>query len=279
MAKPKRKKRVIKDRHLLYSAAVQSIEADLDFFRRVYKRKRGRPFRLLREDFCGTAVLACEWVRRNPKNRAIGVDLDRPTLEWGMRRYGPTIGKAAQRLELKQADVLSVTRPLVDVVAALNFSFCVFKSRETLLEYFSVVRQSLDRDGIFFVDIFGGLEAGMEDKENRRIAASTAFDGTKIPPFTYVWEQVSFNPVNNDIHCRIHFKLKDGTRIRRAFTYDWRLWSLPEIQEVMLEAGFAKAEVYIEGWDEDEDDTDGIFRRRKRFENQDGWVAYVVGLT
>ena len=33
-----------------------------------------------------------------------------------------------------------------------------------------------------------------------------------------------------------------------------------------------------EGWDEEEDDSDGVFRKRKRFENQNGWVAYVVGV-
>jgi len=36
--------------------------------------------------------------------------------------------------------------------------------------------------------------------------------------------------------------------------------------------------VYVEGWDDEEYDTDGIFRHRKSFENQCGWVA-IVGLT
>ena len=112
-----------------------------------------------------------------------------------------------------------------------------------------------------------------------RPRASTARDGTRLPAFTYIWEQARFNPINHHILCYIHFKLADGTRLNRAFTYDWRLWSLPEIQELMLEAGFDSVEIYVEGWDEDEDETDGIFRRRKQFENQSGWVAYVVGLT
>ena len=45
----------------------------------------------------------------------------------------------------------------------------------------------------------------------------------------------------------------------------------------MREAGFSKAEVYMEGWDDDEDEADGIFRRRTYFENMAGWVGYVVG--
>ena len=38
------------------------------------------------------------------------------------------------------------------------------------------------------------------------------------------------------------------------------------------------AEVYMEGWDEDEDDGDGVFRRRTYFDNIAGWVGYVVGM-
>ena len=273
------KKTVVRDRHLLYSAAVQSVEADLDFFQRIYRTKRGKPFRLLKEDFCGTAALACEWVRRHKENRAIGVDLDRSTLDWGIEHYVPHLGSSAERLELLCDDVRAVARPRVDVVAALNFSFFVFKTRDDLRVYFKAVRRSLRAGGILFLDTLGGTEA-MEDLiERRRIPAEKAFNGVKVPAFTYIWEQVSFNPVDHDFQCRIHFKLRDGRKINHAFVYDWRLWTLPELQELMLEAGFAASEVYLEGWDDDEDDTDGIFRRRKRFENQAAWVAYVVGLT
>jgi SAM-dependent methyltransferase len=279
MAKRKRKKTPIRDKHLLYSAAVQSVDADCDFFQRVYRKKNRKPLRLLREDFCGTAALACEWVSRHEKNRAWGIDLDRETLEWGRKRYVPTLGEAAGRLELIRSDVMEVTRPKVDAVAAQNFSFCVFKTRPLLRKYFQQVRKSLKPGGILFTDILGGTEGMDTMKEKRRIPSSKAFDGTKIPAFTYIWEQARFNPVNHDFECKIHFKLPDGTKIKKAFHYDWRLWTLPELQELMLEAGFASTEVYVEGWDEEADDTDGIFRRRKSFENQTAWVAYVVGLT
>lgn len=275
--KQKKPKQVVTDRHLLYSASVQSVESDLDFFQRIFKRKRKRPFRLLKEDFCGTAILACEWVRRNRHNRAWGVDLDRKTLEWGKERYVPRLGKAAERLELLQENVLHSKTPPVEVVAALNFSFCVFKTRDELRSYFEKVRASLLPGGMLFLDIFGGTEAVCEEVEKRKIEGSEAFDGTHVPPFTYVWDQASYNPVDNNIVCHIHFKLRDGTKIKRAFTYDWRLWTIPELRELLAAAGFASSEVYIEGWDEEAEDTDGIFRRRVRFENQAGWVAYVVG--
>ena len=173
--------------------------------------------------------------------------------------------------------MLDVTEPEVDVVAAENFSYSVFKTRPQLLEYFRRVRRSLRSTGIFFLDAYGGTGAICADRERRRIAASEAFDGTRIPAFGYVWEQASFNPIDHHTVCHIHFKLPGGKTIKRAFTYDWRLWTLPELSELLLEAGFARADVYLEGWDDEADDTDGVFRVRKRFENQVGWVAYVVG--
>jgi len=65
--------------------------------------------------------------------------------------------------------------------------------------------------------------------------------------------------------------------MKKAFTYDWRLWTLPELQELMQEAGFHDVSVYLEGWDDDADEADGIFRKRKQAENIPGWVGYVVG--
>jgi SAM-dependent methyltransferase len=277
--KKRKKEKVapVTDRHLLYSASVQSVEADLDFFQRVYKRKRGRPFRLLREDFCGTAVLACEWVRRRKENRAWGVDLDRATLDWGIEHYVSGLGPAASRLKLLCDDVLGADVPPVDVIAALNFSYCVFKTRADLGAYFARARSSLRPGGIFVLDIFGGTDAVREIVERRKIEGCDAFDGTRVPAFTYVWDQARYNPIDHHIVCHIHFKLPDGTKIRRAFTYDWRLWTIPELRELLAEVGFVASEVYLEGWDDEADDTDGIFRRRVQFENQPGWVAYIVG--
>ena len=137
-----------------------------------------------------------------------------------------------------------------------------------MLAYMRRCHDALVDDGVLFMDMFGGPESFEETKEK-----------TKHDGFTYIWEQARFNPIDHDFQCRIHFKLKDGTKMRRAFTYDWRMWMLPELHELLLEAGFTRSEVYVEGWDDEEDDTDGIFRRRKRFENQSGWVAYVVALT
>lgn len=271
--------RALPDKHYLYSAAVQSVESDIDFFRRIYRRERGCPFRRLREDFCGTAALACDWVRRDASHEAWGVDLHGPTLEWGRAHYVPRLGRGASRLHLLEQNVLDVTRPKVDVVAALNFSYYTFETREAMRGYFRTARRSLDDGGILFLDAFGGTDSMSADHDRRRIPASTAFDGTAIPAFTYEWEQARFNPIDHHMTCHIHFELRGGKRLRRAFSYEWRLWTLPELLELLRDAGFAECEVYVEGWDEEEDDTDGIFRRRIWFDNEGGWIAYIVALT
>ncbi len=63
------------DKHILYEASVQCPEAEIDFVEKTFSKIRGRRASVLREDFCGTAATACEWVRRHATNRAVGVDL------------------------------------------------------------------------------------------------------------------------------------------------------------------------------------------------------------
>jgi hypothetical protein len=89
---------------------------------------------------------------------------------------------------------------------------------------------------------------------------------------------VSFNPIDHHLVCDIHFRFRNGHTLRRAFHYDWRLWTLPEIEDALREAGFRDVHFYIEGWDDKRNRTDDTYRLRKRFENQHGWLACVVGL-
>jgi SAM-dependent methyltransferase len=267
-----------RDRHALYEASVQSADYDLDFFERVFRHHRGRTFRRFREDFCGTAQLSCAWALRRPENESWGVDLDAPTLEWARREHLSRMHGAAKRVTLIRGDVREVTRPRVELATAMNFSWWVFHTRDDLRDYFRAVRRSMGPDGVFIANIFGGTGAMEPLEEKRRIPASQGPDGLRIPAFTYIWEQASFNPIDHHLVCHIHFRLGDGTKIRRAFTYDWRLWTLPEVQEIMREAGFASTEVYVEGWNHKKHEPDEIYRRRKSFDNQEGWLAYVAGI-
>lgn len=70
------------DRHELYQLSVQNVEAEIDFIDETFEQIRGRKGVLLREDFCGTGNTSTEWVRRRESNRAVGLDIDQPTLDW-----------------------------------------------------------------------------------------------------------------------------------------------------------------------------------------------------
>ena len=272
-----KKKKQFPDLHHLYEAAVQGVETDLDFAVRVFKNRRGRRPHDLREDFCGTALLACEWVRRSKENRAWGVDIDRPTLDWGRSHNVPSLGPKAGPLQLLCADVMRVRTPPADLVLALNFSYCIFKTRALLRHYFQTVHGALKNDGLFVLDLYGGTEAVDTKLEPRDVEAFTAADGTRVPAFEYIWDQAEYNVIDHHVINHIHFKIPRVGKIEKAFTYDWRLWTLPEVQELLLEAGFCAVEVYLHGWTKD-GDSDDIYRRRTRYENALGWVAYVVGI-
>lgn len=272
-----KKKKQIPDLHYLYEAAVQGVETDLDFAARIFKNKRGRAPNDLREDFCGTAALACEWVRRSPKHRAWGVDIDRPTLDWGLAHNVSQLGPKAGPIELLCANVMKVNTPPVDLVMALNFSYCIFKTRDLLRTYFETVRTALKNNGLFIMDLYGGTEAVDTKLEPREVEAFIAADGTKVPAFKYIWDQAEYNVIDHHVVNHIHFKIPGIGKIEKAFTYDWRLWTLPELQELLIEAGFKGAEIYLHDWTKN-GESDDIYRRRTNYENALGWVAYVVGI-
>jgi SAM-dependent methyltransferase len=258
---------------------VQHVEHDLDTLEPIARRLAGRAPLLLREDFCGTAALACEWVRRGARRRAWGVDLHAATLAWARRRRLPALGPAARRVTLIHADARRVTRPPADLVVALNYSYWVFHRRADLLDYFRAARASLARGGVMCLDAFGGSDAIQTLIETRRVPASRGPAGERVPGFRYVWEQAAFNPVDHRLRCHIHLQMRDGRELRRAFSYDWRMWTLPEIRELLAEAGFRESIVYVQDWDDEAHGPLGSYSRRERFENQQTWLAYVVGVT
>jgi hypothetical protein len=155
----------------------------------------------------------------------------------------------------------------------------VLRTRPELRDYLSTARRSLRAGGLLLLDAFGGTDAQQALVERSRIRASRGPGGEYIPPFTFEWEQASFNPVDHRLRCWIHFRLGDGRLMRRAFGYDWRMWTLPEIRELMAEAGFRRSRVYLQDWDDAAGRALTTYSPRERFENQSGWLAYVVGLT
>ena len=119
------------DRHVLYQEAVQCVEAEIDFVDETFEQIRGRKAKPLREDFCGTANTSCEWVRRRKNNVAVGVDLDREVLEWGRNNNLAALGKDIGRIELREENVLKVETQTMDMVLAMNFSYWIFRERNS----------------------------------------------------------------------------------------------------------------------------------------------------
>jgi SAM-dependent methyltransferase len=251
--------------HDLYEEAVQAVDAEVEFLDETFSELRGRRAVSFREDFCGTASAACEWVRSAPNRYAIGVDNHGPTLEWGRTHRVaqlPEVDRA--RVKLLEEDVRTVATEPVDIIGAFNFSYWMFEKRDELRAYFESCRDALVDDGILFLDAFGGPDAIEVQKEK-----------TKFDHFTYIWDQADFHPVTNHMVCHIHFKFPDGSKIKKAFTYEWRMWTLPEIREILLEAGFETARIYWE--DEDEDgEGNGEFYETDQGTPDLAWVAYIV---
>jgi SAM-dependent methyltransferase len=253
------------DRHRLYEASVQTPEVECDFVDAVYQELRGRAPRRLREDFCGTATMAAHWVRRGSSRRAIGVDLDGDTLAWGAQHHVARLPPAARRrVRLVQGDVRTVRSPPVDVVVAMNFSYWVFHDRESLRGYFAAARRALARGGLLVLDAYGGGDAQQVMRER-----------TRHRGFTYVWHQADFDPVSARYTCHIGFEFPDGSRIPAAFTYHWRLWTLPELRELLAEAGFGTSRVYLQG-DGEDGEGDDEYRESERGSPDPAWLAYLV---
>ena len=269
MAKPKSRTSSVAtqaDRHVLYESSVQDPESELEFVSETFFEINGRHLLSLREDFCGTAHTACHWVASGRNHHAIGVDLDSEVLEWGRIHHVEGLADdARERIELVQGDVRSTTTAPVDAVLAMNFSYYLFTTRTTLRQYFESALRGLKPDGVLFLDAFGGYEAHQELEER-----------TEYDDFTYVWDQAEFNPINQHMTCRIHFEFPDGSELKNAFEYRWRLWVLPEIRELLLEAGFASAAVYWEGTDEETGEGDGIYTASEQGDADAGWIAYIV---
>jgi len=253
------------DRHVLYQQTVQCVEAEIDFVDETFRELRGRKPKWLREDFCGTANTACEWVRRRRTNHAIAVDVDADVLAWGRENNVASLGSGAQRIELVQENVLDVRSPPVDIVLAMNFSYWLFEDRPTMRGYFERVRHALVDDGIFFLDAYGGSESFEEVKDRHK------YDG-----YTYIWEQESYNPIDGHMVCHIHFHFPDGSKLKKAFSYEWRLWTLPELRELLDEAGFRRVTVYWEGTDEETGEGNGEFEPAEVGDADPAWITYIV---
>ncbi|HEY3451998.1 MAG TPA: class I SAM-dependent methyltransferase [Myxococcales bacterium] len=260
MPKPK-PQTFIADRFALYEEAVQEPEDELALLEGALRRA-GRPAVRLREDFSGTALLSATWVGADPRRVAVAVDNDPAVHDWARLRRLPRLGQAAKRLRLVQADVRRGPRGPFDAIVALNFSYRALHARKELKDYLRGALRALAPGGVLMLDAYGGWLTQQGLTERRKLGGG----------LTYVWEHDDFDPITCRARASIHFERSGGRRLPGAFHYDWRLWSLPELTDLLEEVGFTGLEVL---WDVEPEGVPPRYLPRRSAENQPAWLAYL----
>ncbi|KAL9416464.1 hypothetical protein AB3S75_039625 [Citrus x aurantiifolia] len=290
---------------LLYQQSVQSPKGDISYLQKFFLMYVGgrRPLHL-QEDFCGTALLSTEWLRSDSRRTAVGLDLDLEALEWCMEnnlnkvgadgysrislfhgnvlqpleaklvRYEPQ--KLVRNISLKECDNTLETST---IESAVQDSFTASSGDNcNLVLYFKHVLHALSKKGgIFVMDLYGGTSSEQKLRLQRRFAN-----------FTYVWEQAEFDIIERKTRISLHFHLqKEQKKLRHAFSYNWRLWSLPEIKDCLEEAGFRSVHFWLREMPDAREmrNTEGLgvsrdakYEEIKCFQQQDAWNAYIVAV-
>lgn len=224
------------DRYDLYEACVQHPPMAVSLLRAIHAGRGDHGPRVLGEDFCGTAAVSREWVNRIEGGRAVAVDHDEEPL---VRACGH------ERIQVVQADVMSVDES-ADVLFVGNFSIGEIHARPALVAYLRHTHGRLSRApsgmGVFVCDTYGGESAFLTGSVERDHPAE---GGARI---RYRWEQRDADPLTGMVTNVLHFRVFRGRDLvldlPNAFTYRWRLWSVPELRDAMLEAGFESISVY-----------------------------------
>lgn len=254
------------DKYEYYSRAVQSPEDDVKFYLKRYREIRKKNPKVLREDFCGAGAISCEWVKLKKEHMSCGLDLDMEPMHYGRDHYISKLKEEEkQRIVLVQKNVLEAGLPKADIAAAINFSYFFFKERQILKKYYANVYESLNKNGIFIMDIFGGTQC-----------TDAIVDRTKLKDFTYYWDQKYFDPLSNEAQFKIHFRIKNKM-YKNVFSYDWRMWSIPEVKDLLMEVGFKEVKIFWEGSNR-QGGGNGLFTEVKKGEACLSWIAYIIGV-
>jgi hypothetical protein len=258
-----------KDRFALYEAAVQVPEHEVSFFERAFKDAHHREPRVLREDFCGTAAVARAWVASAEDRTAFAIDHDPAPLAYGRAQAEKTLDDDARaRLTWIESDVRLAVTPAADVAAVQNFSINELGDRRVLVAYLADVRANLAAEGVLVLDVMGGPARQVDARTETR----------RFRGFEMEWTQRRYDPIAGRGQFALSFVLDDGARIDDAFTYDWRLWTIPELRDALADAGFGESVVYWAGDDTKRGGHQGVYKRRREAPADASYVAYVVGI-
>ena len=263
---------MIPSRHLLYEHAVQSPRWQVDYLPQFHRILTGKKALRFREDFCGSARISCEWVKKSSGHRAVGLDLDPEVLDYARSVNLAQLNPRQQgRLQLLCKDVLRPPVGEFDWIGAFNFSFYSFHERTMLLRYAKSVYRSLASNGTVFLEMAGG-SGFVEPYSDTKVIRVPG-----VGKVRQIWEQHAFDPISALCDYSIHFDLGKKGWLNDAFTYHWRIWTVREVREVLMEAGFDRTVVLWEKPDA-RGEGSGEFEIREDAEPLHSWVAYVVGV-
>lgn len=256
----------IPDRFECYELCVQSPRHVVGFLRALFLAENGSDPTILGEDFSGTCAVSRRWCKELSPARAICIDLDTDALAWARARATFTDDDAPDKkapeklapghpIDYVHADCFADAAPALrdspcDVCFVGNFSIGYALDRATLVQYLARSRQRLlaarhgFSGGLFVCDTYGGAGAFALGGIER------THPGRRGEIIRYAWQHESADPttaiVTNSISLRVE---RDGDIVAeypRAFEYRWRLWSIAELREAMLDAGFERTSVYLE---------------------------------
>lgn len=256
----------------LYEAAVQNPRWQVDYLPQFHRWLTGKEPRSMREDFCGSAAISCEWVKKSNKNQALGLDIDPEPLDYAKNVNRAALPEEAQkRLKILKQNVLKTTREKFDTIWAFNFSFFDFHERKDMLVYAKSVRQSLKKKGTFFLEVAGG-EGFTETLQEKQMLQVPGVGSVRK-----IWEQHQYDSITQVCDYSLHFQLPEGKWLSDAFTYHWRIWGIRDLREVLQDAGFKKTVVLWESQDE-KGRGQGEYLPTEEADSARSWVAYVVGV-
>lgn len=251
------------NKHKVYQLILQSPEADVELMQTIYQCSTGLEARHLREDFCGTGFTLASWIAREECFTGEGFDIDPDPVDWGWQNNFSGLINAESRAVLHTKDVRVASIQPPDIRCAFNFSYWVFSQRNEMLGYFKAAWRDLSDHGMFIIDVTGGTDSLNEE----------AFE-SEVGEITCVWQQQNFSPVDHTADLTLRFRFADGSEIEPPYRYRWRVWSIPELTELLFEAGFSTAEVW---WQHDE--LDGIgYQTTNKGQNDPCWVACIAAL-
>jgi len=236
--------RIEPSKYELYQKSVQNVKKEVEFLKKTYRLLYNKIPTTFREDFCGTAMLSCEWVKSNVLNTAIGIDLDQETLDWGIKNNIENLSSGSDRIKLKKQNVLDEynTNEKFDIICSLNYSHFLLQKRKELVKYFKNVSNNLDSKGLFILDFYGGSHIFIDHK----------YQHNKSSNF-YEFSGKQMNILNNQSKCSLNYKIKKN-KFKPLFSFEFRIYSIIELKEALEESGFNEFKLFIKEINDDEND-------------------------